>query len=86
MTTNTWTHVAASRAAGITRMFVNGVTQTATHTGSVNVGTTAQSIGIGAANNASEPINAYINDLRITKGVARYTTTFTPPTTAFLTY
>jgi len=82
---NSWTHVAVSRASGVTRMFVDGVAQSATHTGSINIGATVQSTGIGAANNASEPINGYINDLRITKGIARYPsgTTFVPSTTAF---
>ncbi len=31
----------------------------------------------------SGPFLGYIDDLRITKGIARYTTTFTPPTKAF---
>lgn len=77
---NSWTHLAVSRASGVTRMFVDGVAQSATHTGSINIGATANSTGIGAANNASEPINGYINDLRITKGYARYSSAFPPPT------
>jgi len=79
LTTNTWTHIAVSRASGVTRMFVGGVLQTATHTGSVNASATVKAMGIGADNFGTEPINGYIDDLRITKGVARYTTTFTPP-------
>ena len=84
ITANVWTHLAVSRASGVTRMFVGGILQTATHTGSVNISNTTQVIGIGAANNGTEPITGYIDDLRITKGVARYTTTFTPPTKAMI--
>jgi len=86
ITANTWTHVAITRASGVTRMFVGGVLQTNTHTGSVNISATVQPVGIGAANNGTEPINGYIDDLRITKGYARYVANFTPPTQAFPTY
>ena len=83
ITANTWTHVAITRASGVTRMFVGGVLQTNTHTGSVNISATVRPVGIGAANNGSEPINGYIDDLRITKGYARYTSNFTAPTATF---
>ena len=85
-TVNTWTHVACVRYGSTAYLFVNGISQ-----GSISPGTNAlvsqttpMYIGI-QTDLASGPLNGYIDDLRITKGIARYTSNFTPPTTAFLT-
>jgi hypothetical protein len=77
-----WTHVAITRSNGTVRLFVNGVADSTTASYSSAWNATRSNPLIGAV---IDPIyaNGYINDLRITKGVARYTATFTPPTAAF---
>jgi hypothetical protein len=77
--TNTWYHIAACRAGGTLRLFVNGLQIGSNVTDS----TTWLSDGtakVGASNANTVLFNGYIDDLRITKGVARYLTNFTPPT------
>jgi hypothetical protein len=83
---NTWYHIAISRSGTSLRLFVNGV-QDGSATNSSNI-TTGSTYGATIANWTEIADNryfaGYIDDLRITKGYARYTTTFTPPTSAFI--
>jgi hypothetical protein len=76
----TWTHVAICRSSGVTKFFVNG-TQTNSVADTSNYANST--IVVGSRYNYANGLNAYIDDLRLTKGVARYTASFTAPTTAF---
>ena len=80
--TGQFVHVAVARASGVTRMFVNGVKQAASHTGTVTISnqTTTLHIGSNSEGSPGEPFLGYMDDIRVTKGVARYTSTFNPPT------
>jgi hypothetical protein len=87
LSTGTWYHIAISRYSSSTRMFVNGSQVGSTYADSNNYDATAP-LGVGdygSTPTGSNTLNGYINDLRITKGIGRYTQNFTPPTTAFLT-
>ena len=77
-----WNHIAISRSGTTCRLFVNG-TQEASGSNSVNYD--AQPTFIGAFGASDGFFNGYIDDLRITKGFARYTANFTAPTAAFPT-
>lgn len=78
---NVWVHVAASRASGVVRLFVNGVVQgSATNTTNLTGATCRVAFDQQDLSNA---FNGHIDELRITKGVARYTANFTPPIEPF---
>ena len=82
-TNNAWNHLAISRASGVTRFFINGVVSTNTYTDATDYGSTKPLV-IGAQFNGTTAFNGYVDEFRVTKGLARYTTTFTPSTTAFV--
>jgi len=80
----TWYHIAVVREG-------TGTNQTKIYIGGTNDGTGTVSTDftqtnaayVGANRTGGDPMNGYIDDLRITKGVARYTANFTAPTAAF---
>jgi hypothetical protein len=74
----TWAHVALVKASGVYTLYVDG-TQYNTSTPSPAYTHVQGALWIGNNNLANESFNGYIDDLRITKGVARYTGSFTPP-------
>ena len=82
---DTWYHLALSRNSSGSRLFINGTQIGSTSSGSASTSFDASPlrIAIGAnLQNGSRDYSGYIDDLRITKGYARYTSTFTPPTSA----
>lgn len=78
---NTWYNLAVSRQGTSLRIFVDG-TQQGSATNSQNLSVPNLAVGNAVAG-VQFPLNGYIDDLRITKGVARYTANFTPPTAPF---
>ena len=82
LTATTWQHVALSRASGTVRLFVNG---TSAGSASSSAEWTGQRIFIGDNNVSGTDyfFNGYLDDIRITRGFARYTANFTAPTSAF---
>lgn len=77
---NTWYHLAVTRSGNTFRLFVDGVAA-GSATSSASLQSTAETVCVGAYNDGFLPANGcWLDDVRITKGVARYTATFTPPT------
>jgi hypothetical protein len=83
ITSGTWTHLAFVRNNGVCTVYVNGVAGSTTTTNNVNIDSSLPNIGRDSFNAALRSFNGYIDDLRVTKGIARYTANFTPPTAAF---
>jgi hypothetical protein len=80
---STWYHVAVSRVSGVTNMYLNG-TAGSSYTDSNNYICAAGRPYIGTNSFAADsPLNGFIDEIRITKGVSRYTANFTAPTAAF---
>ena len=81
LTAAQWHRVAVSRSKGVVRLFIDGVTVAeVAYTTAV---TYAGLLCIGSDASRSYGMAGYIDDVRITKGVARYTADFTPPERAF---
>jgi hypothetical protein len=81
-TKNVWHHLAVTRASGTLYAFIDG-TQVFSGANSTNFTNTATWYIASNGFSSTFRITGYIDDLRITKGYARYTASFTPPAAAF---
>jgi len=84
VTTGQWYHFALTRSGTTARLFLDGTLE-ASGTSSVNFYETAQALGrvYATSTGTTQYLNGYLDDVRVTKGVARYTANFTPPAAAF---
>lgn len=85
VTVGQWYHLAVVRYGTAIKIFADGVQQGADYAiGSTALRNSGSPLRIlGDARNASNDFNGYADELRISKGIARYTANFTPPTAAF---
>jgi Concanavalin A-like lectin/glucanases superfamily len=82
--TGQWVHLAVTRQSGTLKHWINGTLANTP----VTVSTALNAGGamlVGSLYDAGFVLNGYIDDLRITKGYARYTSNFTPPAQALPT-
>ena len=81
---NVWHHIAVVRASGVFYIFIDGVLAAANyaHVGE-NVG--IANIGCYIGYNATDGTyyNGWLDEVRISKGIARWVNNFTPPTSAY---
>jgi len=84
LVTNTWYHIAVNRSGSFTKMYVDGSQVGATYSDSTNYLNPTGRPHIGALSTSAAyfPLDGYISDLRVTKGLGRYPYSFTPPTTS----
>lgn len=71
LTDNTWHHVAFARSGTTVRTFLDGVQQ--------GSGTSGLNLSATVPFKISSGFRGFFDEIRITKGVARYTASFTPP-------
>ncbi len=88
ITTGVWTHIAIVRNTSSLLIFINGISQALTVTTPIStndLGDIATNFSIGGDPNFSSTqyLNGYVDEFRVSKGVARWTSDFIPPNAAY---
>ena len=81
--TNTWYHLETNRSGTATRIFIDGVQQGAAGSDSSNVTSGTNGLRVGDDTSGSAAFNGWIDEFRVSKGIARHTSDFTPQTEAY---
>lgn len=85
MSAATWYHVSATRdSGGVWRLFRDGViVGSTTESAAIATNTEGVTIGRRPSNPSNTYTDGYYDEFRITRGVARYTSAFAPPSAPF---
>lgn len=75
---NVWYHIEIARVSGVTRMFLNGSQIGSNYTDTNNY--PAKPMRLGADYTGAYGLVGYLDDVRVSKGLGRHTTTFAVPT------
>ena len=84
LSTGTWYHIAVVRNGSTITLYINGVSD-GTGTFSSTVYSSSSFWTVASRANGGTFFNGYIDDFRVTTGIARYTSNFAPPSSSDLT-
>jgi len=79
---NTWNHIAGVRSGDVFTLYGNGVSL-ASGNYPITLRNNNNILRVGGRTVLSQYFDGYVDEVRITKGIARYTANFTPPTQPF---
>jgi hypothetical protein len=83
---STWRHLAVGRSGGFLYLWIDGVSAATPVANSTNYSSTATRYEMYSATPNNGADTCYMDDLRFTVGVNRYTAPFTPPTNILADY
>lgn len=79
---DTWYHVAVARETSTIRVFIDG-TSIGNLSGDVDMNNDSQAFRVASDNPGFFQLNGWMDEIRISKGIARWTANFTPPASAY---
>lgn len=86
LTTGSWLHIMLARAGTSTKMFLNGTQEGSTYTDSTDYLIAPNRPLLMNGYDAAYSVDGRMDEFRISKGIARQTSNFTPPTQEYSIY
>lgn len=83
LNSNTFYHVAVVRESGVTKLYLDGTQEGSNLADTTDYGT-SKALVIGADYTGADEVNGHLDEIRVSKGLARYTGAFTPTTSEFV--
>jgi hypothetical protein len=81
-----WHHLALTRSSNSTKCFIDGVQQGSAQTISTDISGASEYLRIGTrVDQLKDYFTGYLDEYRVSKGIARWTSNFTPPTEPYTT-